>query len=184
MPQASDGFPEHLWFMLAQVIPHVAGDLFTGPSLCTQVKEDFNAFKDLFRAGFTSLLTPRLIDTDHQGYLLPITANPNQSPLLLLQEMYPVIRKLFIVEEDASLNVLPAIPSKLPSGYFCTVPKHWPRTIRIKAASDDALSLHLVKECRQYRFSTAKKKKIAICQNKEVIALKAGREYFLDQFQA
>ena len=184
-----------LWFMLSQSVGPATGDLFTGPSLCTQVKENFNAFKDLFRAGFTSLLTPRLIDTDHQGYLLPITANPNQSPLLLLHKMYPVIRKLFIVEEDNTLYILPALSRTLHSGYLsCTTKKghelciewskHWPRTIHIKAASDDALALHFLKECRNFRLSTAKRKKIATCQNKESIELHAGREYLLDQFQA
>jgi len=190
-----------LLYTLAQSIPEIPEAIQDKPSLLTtleeaimQKQEVFDHFRAIWRAGFTNLLLPRLVDTDYQGFFLPVIKNTNQSPLVLLQKLYPLVRKLFFEEIEGRLCFLPLLSRTLPFGFFSCITtkghtvsfewsKHWMHTLRIQAACDDALTFSMPKECKRYRFCQNKKRESITCQNYEMLELKAGQNYLLDQFQ-
>jgi hypothetical protein len=188
------------WHFLGQSVPQPAeqGPLGKGPSLFTELAglieekkraEVLAALKALFQAGFSHQLIPSLEDVNFHGYPLPVAENQNTSPLLLLKEIFTIIRSLFFVEESNAFQFLPLIPKEFHCGTLASVKTHkghilhleWTKqTIRrvlVEAGSDDAVccSFHSpVAAFRMGRFSF---------DNHSILQFRAGKKYLLDNFR-
>lgn len=155
-------------YMLAQSVPDCALEEETGPSLIRDLQdarpsEVEAALEALFKAGFSDLLVPRLIDTDYHGYKKPIVSVTNKSPLYLLKVLYPLLRSLFIEERDGLLHILPKLPPKWVSGTLtdCTTAnghkisiewtKGFIRRVKVTANSCSPIQLAFQKEVKKYR---------------------------------
>lgn len=126
----SEIFP--LWNRLGQLLPQMSNLKHEGTSILLDTCEQAIAsnapetilptFLNLFKAGFSGILTPRLIDDQYQGIssLAPIH-NLNLSPLILLTEGAKLIRSLFVQQNDLDVNILPALPPEFHSGRFLNI---------------------------------------------------------------
>ncbi len=120
----SEIFP--VWFRLGQLLPHShSEDIDSLLSTCQQQifsrekLKIFPSFLNLFRAGFDSILAPRLIDTQHQGFPLPPVGKG--SPLALLTEGSKLIRSLFFSQEGNKIEILPLLPPEFHAGRFVSI---------------------------------------------------------------
>lgn len=119
------------WLHLGQKIPKQSLDgLGQGTtsflaSLQSKNKETLvHTFKNLFQAGFETLLSPRLDDLQYQGFELPLVKDVQLSPLVLLQEGARLIRSLFFDEKGDEVHILPCLPPEFHSGKFIHIQGH------------------------------------------------------------
>lgn len=144
--------------------------------------------KALFSAGFSDLLVPRLIDTDHNGYEV-IVSDTNQSPLVLLKHLFGRIRSLFFQEQNGQIAILPNLPSECHSGTLSGITtarghtislewtKHLIRRVSIEAACDDEITFEFQKPIKSVRAQSQR------VQTPFVLKVTAGSKHLLDNFQ-
>lgn len=185
-----------LWYALMQWVPKLTGDIFSGDSLASQIPDgSLDSYKALFQAGFDAGFVPRLVDRDHLGYSLPVVANANVSPLLLLTEVSRHIRGLFFAESDQFLSILPKLDAEFHSGSFTNVrtkrghtlcmdwSKHLIRTIEITSACEDVLRFNFQKEVKLFRVRQRKNEPGTYFKRDDVISIEPGKKYYIDSFQ-
>lgn len=126
----------------------------------------YQAFLNLFQAGFYSMLTPRLRDDDYQG-LVSLDPPGEGSPLLLLKEGERLIRSLFFKEEGEELSLLPCLPVEFHSGRYLNLTTakgdqldiEWAkkslRRAVVRPAGFHPLRLTFPKEIKTFRVRTA-----------------------------
>lgn len=120
-----------LWFLLGQLIPeHVStahkGTMQLLDKCSTAIQEKSSTkivelFRNLFVAGFSDGLVPRLHDEQFQGFdLSPFADRDEGSPLALLTEGSALIRRLFVQCDEGSdvrkIEVLPVLPPEFHAG--------------------------------------------------------------------
>ena len=149
----------------------------------------------LFQVGFEGILTPRLLDTGHQGTLSEKEDLPEEaSSLSLLREGSRLIRHLLVQEKEKSLEILPCLPVELHAGRFVDVQcreltldlefsKKMIRRLNLHPKSDHICHLTFPSPIQSFRLRTGKRDKGKIYTAGEPLHLKANREYFLDRFQ-
>lgn len=142
--------------------------------------------KNLYMAAFGSHLVPRVVDSDQNGYLVPIYPG---SSLHLLKEIFCIIRSLFIQEEGSSISILPRLPPAFVSGTLAnirtknghTISLEWTkgliRRVLIKAAQDDELSLSFQKQIASFRLEKHR------MQPPATLKLTQNKSYLLDNFE-
>ncbi len=152
------------------------------------------AFQQLFRAGFSGMLAPRLNDDDHQGFALP-PATSEEDPLTLLTVGSEIIRQLFVSHQHQEISLLPMLPSEFHCGRFLnaacspagTLDFEWSKhTIRrVVFRCDQAgewtfLFQHHVKSCR-LRYHDKDPGRTLRCG--DPITTLAGHSYLFDNFE-
>ena len=185
-----------IWYTLGQCAPSLPDTIFTGSSLVSLVQSgELDAFKALFQAGFDPGFVPRLFDADHLGYNLPVVAEQNISPLLLLTEVAKSIRSLFFVEQERIFSILPKLDTKFHCGSLTDIrtvrghhisidwTKHLIRTLEITAAVDDTICFNFQKEVKLFRMRLNKKESGAYFKVNDSLTIEKGKKYYIDSFQ-
>jgi len=160
----------------------------------TRNKEEIDsAFLTLFRIGFKGILTPRLVDDEHQGVPLS-TSQPDASPLVLLSHGAQLIRRLFIEVEGETVALLPCLPPELHAGEChsmeilpglaldCTWSKKELKTVMLHVQKERTLHLQLPKKLKHFRLRQTKREKGKRIERDAALSLKSGT-YFLDRFE-
>ena len=190
-------FPQ--WVRLAASLPKIPEGSFSHPlvDVCQnaiekkQKVEIVPAFLNLFEACFSGILVPSWTDERHQG-LIPETYRPSKlSPLLLLQDGARSIRSLFYRKESDHIYLLPCLPPEFHSGRFVGLDdfldiewsKKLIRRAVIRPKFDGPLHLHFQKEIRSFRMRTSLKDRGRRVERDEIVACKAPRALYLDNFQ-
>ncbi len=152
------------------------------------------SFHTLFFTAFYSLMTPRLIDDQHQGITLPAT-NQKHSPLILLFSGANLIRSCFASFEFSKLSILPALPVEFHAGRFLhfrcdnlgLLDLEWSKkTIRrmiLFAESDGLIDVKFQKEIKCFRFKEESSLKPEIIYAGSPIKIEKGKTYFFDCFK-
>lgn len=131
-------------------------------------------------ACFTSLLVPRLSDTEHQGLSFQATGSIADLP----PSLYRILRALCFVQEETHLH-LPLFP--FPAGRLtgavlegigeCDI--EWrnrlPRRLILRAHHTTSLTLHLPKPLTSFRFQGK--------QTSKILSLSVGQTYLIDRFE-
>lgn len=151
-------------------------------------------FQQLFMAGFDFGLSPRLVDTHFHGFQLS-SPNKDNSPLLLLNEGYKQIRRLFIESSEDSIHVLPALPPEFHSGRLIEakcetlgfLDIEWSKkTIRrmiFRSITDKEIWFHFSKDLKQYRLRLNEQDHGKIINCLDMVTIKANQTYYFDRFQ-
>jgi len=179
-----------LWYWLSQSIEYPPVGKVCGPSLLASAETGTLAdSKNLFRAAFSELLVPRLVDTDYQGFSLPIAPMQEGSPLIVLQKSFGFIRRFFYREEANTIALLPNLPQEFHYGTLSNIctqkghklsiewTKHTIRRLFIEAACDDEVDFIFQKEIKQFRYGKTH------LPNGECPRLISGRTYLFDHFE-
>lgn len=184
-----------LWHRLGQMIPDstAKGGSYALLEACHEAPtlEVCQTLLNLFHAGFSGALAPRLVDTQHQGFNLP---DPSGSPLALLTEGAAFIRSLFVRVEENRIEVLPKLPSEfhcgrlidVTCGSWGTLHIEWSKkTIRrvvFTAAKTGELQFafqNKVKSCRLRHLRGEKGERLACPITLDV---EEGKQYLFDNF--
>ncbi|WP_068466390.1 hypothetical protein [Candidatus Protochlamydia phocaeensis] len=195
-----------VWHRLGQLLPNIPSPMpYDGgtASLLQSCAELINQqrggesavlWNQLFQAGFQSLLVPRLIDTDYQGFLSSMPAEDAPSPLFLLTEGARLIRRLFIEQEKALIRILPMLPPQFPSGRLLSVQlqggsvldlewtKKTIRCLSLFVPSDQQLVFHF-KKVKEFRLRKGKKEAASWLKTGETLFLEKNCHYFFDNFR-
>lgn len=203
------GSPEEIfpaWLRLGQLVPSPANHQLSGSAnWLNECKEGLEQpspekilipFLNLFYSGFEGILSPRLIDHQHQG--LNLSSDPidlNASPLTILTEGAKLIRRLFVIYTEKNLFFLPHLPTEFHCGRLINVKlgeigilhlewsKKMLRRAIITAISDGEIKLNFQKDLRSFRVRSGLQAKgiRSICPSN--LEIKRGNVYFLDNFQ-
>lgn len=192
------------WFRLGQLTPLVSSKHYPEGTMallencrdaiirCARL-DVLPAFRNLFLAGFSGGLSPRLTDDQHQGFLLP-PALKEQSPLPLLSEGAHLIQSLFVQTKSDSVDILPVLPPDFHSGRIlgvkCSIGEidlEWSKkTIRrliLRAKSTQQIKLNFQKEIARFRLRQSLQDRGHVFPVSSSIHLEIGRDYFLDRFE-
>ena len=194
-----------LWLRLGQLITPVAKEPHAGTALlmdqCRQAiasdktLEIIPAFQNLFLAGFEGMLSPRLTDEQHQGFGLPdLKLDGKLSPLVLLLEGARLIRSLFAKVENGRIHVLPALPPEFHCGRLLglrfdglgMLDMEWSkkaiRRIVFHALKDGDVSFEFQQGIKSFRLREGSRDRGHRCECSGQVQVKAGRDYYLDNF--
>lgn len=151
---------------------------------------DLPGLESFCRAAFRSLLVPRLVDDQHQGFCQNEEADGN--PFFLLEEASRRIRSLFIVQEDKALSLLPVC--LFPAGrmsdvelpgigrlYFEWLKGRLSRFI-LRASHTTDIQLRLHPSIQTFRLKTKENAKPVKHMISDPILIKTGQIYFCDRF--
>ena len=191
-----------LWYAMGKYFPKTSmpsakiQTLFANweKAIDTRSKELLSTlFVSLFRVGFTSLLLPRLVDTEHQGIIENEEKYPEQYPHFVIHEGARLIRRLFFQKEKEQIFILPCLPIELHTGKFINIQEdvitlhiEWSKKqikkILCKAKQDCILQWHLPSSIKSFRLRFAKNNKGKILKNSSKIPMQKGVTYCLDRF--
>lgn len=189
-----------LWLRLGQLTPIESTCSYTGTAALLQTipsrapEKMVEGFENVLRAGFEGMLSPRLIDTDYQGFDLP-PPSPSESPLILLSEGAHLIRSLFIQQEGPRIALLPTLPPEFHCGRFldidcqgiATLHMEWTKKCLRRAIFRPAVEgdwqFVFQRDLRRFRLrcSTTDRGSIHSCD--APLVLESGKTYFLDCFE-
>lgn len=153
------------------------------------------AFKRLFLVAFGEMLVPRSTDEDFQGILSLHETPSDDDPLHILLEGARLIRSLFLSASANALSILPHLPPEFFAGRmlhllwpsYGRVDLEWSkktiRRVHLHAEVDGVIALHFRPDMRRFRlrFNQSEKGKIFSCG--DLLEIKSGSHYLLDQFQ-
>jgi hypothetical protein len=173
------------WHRLGQLLPesHATGGTY---SLLP-------SFLNLFHAGFEGILSPRLEDTQHQGFHLP---QPKGSPLALLTEGSKLIRSLFFTQDGNQMEILPLLPPEFHAGRmihiscgdFGTLDIEWTKkTLRrmvFHSKVKSELKFIFPKHLKTFRLCERKNQKGEIIEVGSTVQFDEGITYLLDNFKS
>lgn len=189
-----------LWLRLGQLTPIESTCSYTGTAALLQAisslvpEKIVKGFQNVLRVGFEGMLSPRLIDTDYQGFDLP-PPSPSESPLILLTEGARLIRSLFIRQEGHRIALLPTVPPEFHCGRFldidcmglATLHMEWTkkclrRAIFCPTVEGDWQFLFRG-DLRRFRLRRAMTDRGVVHSCDAPLALESGKTYFLDCFE-
>ncbi len=178
------------WFQLGQLVPHASGtcdllDLWRNEIKPEKIKDSSLL---LFRAGFHGIMTPSLIDDQHQG----IQLNGSGSPLVLLSEGAAIIRSHLFRSEENQIYILPLLPPELHCGRMTNVQfegaaldfewsKKNIRRMVLHTHQDQERVFHF-RHCKQFRLRKSYKDKGIVAKSGEILSLDKNCDYFFDNF--
>jgi hypothetical protein len=196
-----------LWLRLGQWVPHSISDQipWTGTaSLLTKCQEAIASkhperistpLLNLFRAGFRGILSPRLVDDQHQGIpVVPLDTKSKLSPLVLLKSGAALIRSLFIQQRDHTIQILPALPPEFHCGRFVDVRcdggmlnLEWSKkTIRrmvFRADRSGTVTFGFQSELKQFRLRRSMRDRGMVILCGSSFPVVEGESYLLDRFE-
>lgn len=148
----------------------------------------YPTFINFFKASFEGILSPRLVDEQHQGFSLKTPSLP-LSPLVLLSRGAKTIRSLFVHTHAKEISILPKLPPQFHCGRFLGVQcedfgaldlewsKKAPRRLLFKAYKTEVLHFHFPHEITDFRLNG--KRHLV----KDPIEVISGEQYIFDRFQ-
>lgn len=198
-----------LWHRLGQMVPKPSSSELAGVSQllndCKKAIED-NApekilpeFKKIFLAGFNGVLSPRLVDTDHQGIKYP-EIDPTSilqtqiSAMTLLTEGAKLIRSLFI-QGNAHVHVLPFLPPEFHCGRLINahcgkqgnLALEWTkkslRLMTFQALEDQKIAFSFANHEKKCRLRSSDKDRGVVYLPGSEIEIVAGQHYWFDHFE-
>lgn len=189
------------WVRLAQWIPPqknvregtlVLLDACEEAILSNRPETILPVFQKLYMASFEGMLSPRLQDTDFQGFEIPtLTPTSSATPLTLLKEGARLIRSLFFSTNNREARILEALPPEFHCGRFLgldwpgvgTVDLEWSkkrvRRVILNSQSSGEIFLNF-KDVKQYRLRYESKEPATHLPG--TLILERGT-YLLDNFQ-
>lgn len=194
------------WFRLGQLTPQCVKAPYEGTAtLLDQCAEVVRAapkdkvlvpFENLFKAGFCGIMTPRLVDDQHQGFALPQVSVASQlNPSVLLTEGAACIRSIFFKMTGDQIAILPSLPSPFHCGRFLdinceergTLSMEWSkkliRRMVFRSAVDCELTLAFQAEHKSFRLRQGNKDRGQRISCGTPLKFAAHSEYFFDNFQ-
>ncbi|MCX6991226.1 MAG: hypothetical protein NTX49_09235 [Chlamydiae bacterium] len=200
----SEIFPH--WLRLGQIVPDKKIPLSSKGMLSLLQKcqdtvtgharnEILSSFNNLFLAGFSSMLAPRLVDDEHQGILGSENTDPDSSALQLLSGGASLIRSLFFQEKEGVYHLLPCLPPEFHSGRMIGIrtelgdvidiewSKKLLKKVIIRVSSAKEISLGLQKEIDGFRMRKAVLTTGIFLKSDDKITCDAGDVIYLDKFQ-
>ena len=173
-----------VWLALAAQIPeHSVEGGEVGKVLNGSSPENIvPLFRDLFRVGYRSLLTPTQIDRDHQGYTLPTVT---------LKEGAKLAYSLFFRSEGSEIKILPLLPPEFHCGRLIGVKvgdwgvidlewsKKLVRRLIFRAAKSGEVSFRFQPSIRHCRLQSG----LTGYQNGAPLQIEEGKEYAFDRFE-
>lgn len=166
-------------------------------SLCKEAIETKNVldivpcFTHLFQAGFEGILTPRMIDSEFQGFEYP-PIQSHWNPLHLLIEGSKLIEQIFIQQREKTISILPVLPPEFHSGRLLNlivqdgvVNMRWSkkviRNLSFYSHQKQEIQFHFrhVNKCR-IRKSTKDRGEVIVCN--QPFQFEKNCYYFFDNF--
>lgn len=183
-----------LWFRLGQMISPQEAVGGVASLLCPCDKMDIeDHYKKIFLSGFEGLLSPRLLDTDHQGILTD--SHFQGSPLAVLTKGASLIRSFFFQEDQDQWFILPNLAPQFHSGRLIGVQtslgdeidlewsKKLLRRLTIRAKSSKKVILILQKSLSSFRICLSLKDRGSFHGAQSPLILTQGQTIFLDRFK-
>jgi hypothetical protein len=194
------------WLRLGQVVPEVKKE----DTLCGTLKllqkcrqlaksrdkvELADSFINLFLAGFSGIMVPRIKDEEHQGFVEEESNLTASSALALLTEGSSLIRSLFFEEKDGIYHLLPCLPSEFHCGRLLGIvtsegdiidlewTKKLLRRVIIRVNKDKEMTLSLQKDLKRFRLKKSLASKGVILTADSKIHCAKGDVLYLDNFQ-
>jgi hypothetical protein len=194
-----------LWYKLGQLTPKPLNLTNNGTTnlleeckraiLAPTIINIVPAFRNLYLAGFDAGFSPRLEDSEHQGFNLPqIPKDELSSAIQIFTEGFKLIREIFISEAKNGISILPALPPEFHCGRlkniitkFGEIDIEWSKkTIRrmvMKVDVTQNLLIHLQHDIRTYRVRHVENEKGNFYTKETPILLEAGKKYLFDCFE-
>lgn len=195
-----------IWFQMAQLIPRQEPAVYEGaasllPRCCDAIlagdrNQLLEPFENVLRAGFEGILSPRLIDTDYNGFdLRPLAKESSANPLAMAVDGALLIRSLFIQNLDGVFHILPALPVPFHSGRMTNLAcgdlgyldMEWTKkTIRrmvFLAREDGEVKFAFQKGLKRFRLHSESKSRAVVLKTGDAITVKKGQTYILDRFE-
>lgn len=195
-----------VWLRLGQLIPKCTFKETAGTGMllnrCQEAidhnenLQSVDRWLDLFHAGFEGILSPRLQDTEFQGFELPpVSEDTQDSPLALLYEGAMFIRQMLIQQQDSLIHILPSLPPEFHCGRYTnvdcgdrgTISFEWSKkTLRrliIKPKVSKPLKFIFQKKIKSFRFRINQEEKGVFYPAGHELDLQGGKLYFLDNFR-
>lgn len=169
-------------FYLGQLIPPLPPQPLTGTARLLETP-NLLAF---FKAAFTKILIPRLVDDQHQG-LIPDEPAPGNRHFLL-QEGAKRLRSLFFIQNERRIQLLPALPPSLDAGKMGNIKAtgigtfdlEWTKKTLRRVTLHATTSGEVIFDLKATKsFRTNKK---ATHKATEPLLIQAGKTYHLDRF--
>lgn len=191
------------WFRLASLLPSLNLNEDQTPSLLLNCENAVHqhppekileAFYPLFAAGLEGILSPRSLDSEHQGFKLP-PVSANISPLQILTKGAQFIRSLFLKVEQNTLSLLPALPPEFHSGravqWHCEgigkLHFEWSkktlRRVILHANATQTLHFSLQSELKRMRLRTFHAEKGTFISSHAPLDVQQDQLYLFDNFQ-
>ena len=158
-------------------------------------EKDNRLWLNLFQAGFTSLFSPQLVDSNHLGLISSSEIQYQQiSPLTLLVEGARVIREMFLSQRNNQLFVLPHLLPELHCGTFLnveisqigTMSIEWTKkTIRrcvFYSKHNQEIEFIFKSNVQSYRLRDSSKQMNLKCNRASLLTLQENTHYFFDNF--
>ena len=194
------------WYQLGKSLPKQSISKYEGTlqllEKCSSAIENcrkldvYQSFLNLFNAGFEGMLSPRLIDTQHQGFDISELSNTFEgSPLSLLTEGAQMISQLFVQQNDSEVKILPLLPPEFFCGRMtamcCGVKGEadieWSKKIirRMIFRSDvnGPVLFTFQKGVRGFRLRCSTREKGERINVEKPIECQSGKTYYFDNFQ-
>jgi hypothetical protein len=184
-----------IWFRLGQMVPEAAGKKVGVAALlepCNK-NEVTKLLLKTFMAGFEGILSPRLVDTKHQGILGE--GRFSESPLILLTEGAKYIRSLFFQETKEAWNFLPCLSPEFHAGRLLQLETkagdkidfEWSKKLLQKVVihpvEEREILICLPKPLKSWRLRTSLKDKGSRCLLDLPLSLTPRQTLFLDRFE-
>lgn len=190
-----------LWHALARQIPETQGSLSEDSllgeahaAILAKNKEDVVLrFREIIKAGVSSLFFPKMQDSLYQGFKEPVLRG--NLPLSVITEGGRLIRSLCIQTTETKVCPLPLIPSCLSSGRMtgvdvmgaasCSLEWRSGRLTKMSflAAKPCTIDLVLPKNVQGFRARNCKTHETRLFKRDTPIDLQEGLYLFLDRFQ-
>ncbi len=184
-------------FCLGQKIPFIAPQPLSGTARLLELPPSrsdlYSSLQLFFMAAFKGILSPRLIDDQHQGICCKEEVAGDR--FFLLQEGAKMVRSLFFQQIERRLQFLPRLPIPLDCGRMTglkapgigTIDLEWSkktlRRVNIHADTPGDVLLDLPKGIRQFRVRKSAKERGRILQATDAVVLEeAPRLYLIDRF--
>jgi len=153
----------------------------------------YDPFLYLYKAAFSGIFAPRVLDEDFQGFPLPPIHE--KSPFVLLHEGMKLIRSLFVRSEDNKLFLLPKLPSEFACGRMIDVIAfngalhlsfEWTKfklfKVILRGLKKCEFQLHLQSEIKTFRTRSSLAEKGITVDRNAAISIEIGQSLYLDRF--
>ncbi|HSX11832.1 MAG TPA: hypothetical protein VLF94_08970 [Chlamydiales bacterium] len=184
-------------FALGQKIPLIPPQKPSGTARLLELPSDRSdlewALEALFKAAFTKILIPRLIDDQHHGLVSDEPVQGNR--FYLVQEGAKLVRSLFFRQNERRIAFLPNLPISLDCGRMVglqapgigEIDFEWSkkvlRQVAIRASTPGEVILELQSEIKSLRVRKSMKDKGRRLKSTDPVLLEPGQTVLLDRFQ-